>query len=236
MHYKYSSFSDQGPHPENQDSLKVSIHSDWCLACIADGVGGADHGRDAAQLATQFFTDALDKNVGSPLRNVIEAVNAELLKPEEPGFVTTFSGVLIKGLDLQGVHAGDTRICVLRGNGIKQLSEDHTEYFRFRKEGKLGPEDAATYPRKHILENALGSAASPRIDTFQFSLEHGDRVLLTTDGVHDLLSKSELRDISLENPNVDDFVASIIKHVQQVKPADNYSVISIEIAELPCEQ
>jgi protein phosphatase len=230
MHYRNSSFSDQGPHLENQDSLGIAIHSDWCLACIADGVGGAAHGRDAAQLATKFFIDTLKKNISIPLRKVIEAANAELLQPSGQGLVTTFSGVFIKGLNLQGVHAGDTRIYVLRGNGIKQLSEDHTEYFRFRKEGKLTVEDAATYPRKHVIENALGSYASPRIDCFDFTLEQGDRVLLTTDGVHTLLSKQELRDISKTSSTVVEFVARIEKHVQYAKPTDNYSVLAIEIA------
>lgn len=230
MHYRNSSFSDQGPHPENQDSLGIAIHSDWCLACIADGVGGAARGREAAQLATKFFIDALEKNISTPLRKVIEATNVELLKPTDQGLVTTFSGVFIKGLMLQGVHVGDTRIYVLRGNGIKQLSEDHTEYFRFRKEGKLAPEDAATYPRKHVIENALGSDASPRIDCFDFTLELGDRVLLTTDGAHTLLSKQELRDISKVSLNVEEFVARIAKHVQHAKPTDNYSVLAIEMA------
>lgn len=229
MYYSHSSFSDRGPSPENQDSLQMSAHSDWCLACIADGVGGAARGRDAAQLTTQFFINTLEANLATPLGAVIEAANAELLNPSGQGLITTFSGVFIKGLYLQGVHAGDTRIYVLRGNGIKQLTEDHTEFFRFCKEGKLTPEEAETYPRKHILENALGSNVSPRIDTFDFSLEPNDRILLTTDGVHDLLSKSDFRNISKTSLNVDDLVASIAKHIQQVKPKDNYSVIAIEI-------
>ena len=230
MHYKYSSLTDQGPYPENQDSIEVSIHSDWCIACIADGVGGADHGREAAHIATQFFVNALKNNIESPLRSVMAEANTELLRPEGQGYVTTFSGVLLKGLALEGVHAGDTRICVLRGNGIKQLSEDHTEYFRFLKEGKLSPEDAATYPRKHILENAMGSDTSPRIDTFHFDLHHGDRILLTTDGVHTLISKEEIRNISKKNPDIEDVITGIAKHVQNATPTDNYSVIAIEIS------
>lgn len=229
MHYKYSSFSDQGPYPENQDSLKISIRPDCCLACIADGVGGAARGGDAARLATQYFIDTLEGNVASPLRNVVEEVNSELIKPSAQGLITTFSGVLITEFHLQGIHAGDTRICVLRDNGIKQLSEDHTEYVRFLKEGKLTPEEAATYPRKHILENALGAKDNPRIDFFEFNLKNGDRILLTTDGVHDLLLKPELRDISKANRNIDEFVSSIARHVQRTKPTDNYSVIAIEI-------
>lgn len=229
MYYKHSFFSDQGPYPENQDSIGIAVHSDWCSACIADGVGGAAHGRDAAQLATKLFIDSLEVNSATPLCEVIGEANTELLKAPGNGFITTFSGVFIRGLELQGVHAGDTRIFLLRGSGIKQLTEDHTEYFRLCKEGKLTPEEAETYPRKHVLENALGSKANLRIDSFNYILKHGDRILLTSDGTHVFFSKRELRDLSKEKPNVDDFVASIAAHVQHMKPADNYSVIVIEI-------
>lgn len=230
MNYAHSSFSHQGPSPENQDSLETSIHPDWCIACIADGVGGAARGKDAAQLTTKYFINKLEESLDTPLSQIIQAANAELLKPSDQGLITTFSGILIKGLYLQGVHAGDTRVYVLRGSGIKQLTEDHTEYFRFCKEGKLTPEEAAAYPRKHILENALGSKANLRIDSFDFTLDHGDRILLTTDGVHSLIPKLELRDISKASLNVDEMVANIAKYVQHMKPNDNYSVVAIEIA------
>ena len=90
------------------------------------------------------------------------------------------------------------------------------------KKGRLNP-------RKHILENALGSKLNPRIDTFDFTLERGDRVLITTDGVHALLSKSELLDISKKSINVDVLVASFTGSIQHMKPKDNYSVIAIEV-------
>lgn len=229
MSYSYSTYSDQGPYPENQDALQVISNSDVCLACIADGVGGAARGRDAAQLVTKLFMDTLADNSAAFLHDVIEVANFELLTPSEQGLVTTFSGVLIRGLVLEGVHAGDTRVCVFRGNGIKQLTEDHTEYFRLRKEGRLTYEEGKTYPRKHILENALGSKSNPRIDTFDFTLERGDRILLTTDGVHAILSKSELLDISKKSINVDALVVGITNSIQHMKPNDNYSVIAIEV-------
>jgi protein phosphatase len=229
MKYNHSLFSDKGPRPENQDSIAIETHPDWCVACIADGVGGAEHGREAAQFITDYFTNTLAVNPVASLYDVVTSANTELLNAHGEGFVTTFSGILIKGLELQGVHVGDTRVYILRGNGIKQLTEDHTEFFRFCLEGKLTPEEAATYPRKHVLENALGSKANPRIDTFSFKLEQGDRIILTTDGTHAFFMKHELRDMSIEALNVDSLVAGITKHVQHIKPTDNYSVIALEV-------
>lgn len=229
MFYTQSSFSDQGPYPENQDSIGVAIHSDWCSACVADGVGGAEHGRDAAQLATRIFTDLLEKNIDTPLYEVVTTANTEMLKTQLPGAVTTFTGIFLNELELQGVHAGDTRAYLLRGNGIKQLTEDHTEFFRLCKEGKLTPEEAENYPRKHVLENALGSNLNPRVDLFSYTLKPRDRILLTSDGAHALFTKLELRDISISNLNADDFIESITKHIKHKKLTDNFSLIAIDV-------
>lgn len=232
MKYQHSSFSDQGPHSENQDSLLVSLtHDDLCIACIADGVGSEDCGQQAAQFATKFFVETLERNPSSELWEVANAVNEDLLSRTKQGFVTTFTGVVIKGNELRGIHAGDTRVCLLRGNGLKQLTEDHTEYSRLLKAGKLTPEEAASYPRKHVLESALGTMTEPQLDSFGFKLQRGDRVLLTTDGVHNLMSKKELRDLSKANQNVHDFVSAVVKRIKETKPSDNYSLITIEITQ-----
>lgn len=231
MKYQHSSFSDQGPYSENQDSIRVSVtQDDLCIACIADGVGGENCGQQAAQFATQFFIETLERNPSSDLKEVANAVNTDLLNRAKQGFVTTFTGVVIKGYTLQGIHAGDTRVYLLRDNGIKQLTEDHTEYLRLIKAGKLTPEEAVTYPRKHILESALGSMAEPQLDPFGFGLQTGDRVLMLTDGVHNLMSKKELRDLSKANQNVHDFVSDVVERIKEMKPSDNYSLIAIEIA------
>lgn len=232
MKYQHSSFSDQGPYNENQDSLQISLtHDDLCIACIADGVGSEDCGQQAAQFATQFFVAALESNPSSKLLEVANAVNADLLNRAKQGFVTTFTGLVIEGYGLRGIHAGDTRMCLLRGNGIKQLTEDHTEYLRLVKAGKLTSDEAATYPRKHVLESALGTMAEPQLDSFGVELQKGDRVLLMTDGVHNLISKRELRDISKESQNVHDFVSNVVERIKELKPSDNYSLIAIEISQ-----
>lgn len=232
MKYQHSSFTDQGPYSENQDSLQFSLtHDDLCLACIADGVGSENCGQQAAQFATQFFIEALERNPSSELWEVANAVNADLLSRPEQGFVTTFTGVVIKGYELLGIHSGDTRVCLLRGDGIKQLTEDHTEYLRLIKAGKLTPEEAVAYPRKHVLESALGTMAEPQLDCFGFELQKGDRVLLMTDGVHNLVSKRELRDISKANQNVQDFVSNVVERIKEKTPSDNYSLIIIEVTQ-----
>ena len=229
--YSFSHFSDKGPYPENQDSLAIESRVDHIYACIADGVGGAAAGGDASKLATKFFVDELAKESNSTmgLVSLIQEINNSLMNLNKDGVFTTFSGVSIAGNRLHGVHVGDTRVYVLRGNGISQLTIDHTELHRLVSEGKLSFEDAVTYPRKHVLESALGVQLKSRIDTFEFLLLPGDRVLLTTDGVHDALSKLNLRDISKQSDSIERYLENIKNAIDSTGATDNFSAIGIEI-------
>lgn len=229
--YTFSYFSDKGPYPENEDALAIKDCASFLYACIADGVGGAAAGGDASKLAIKLFADEMQKspNDSFDLVPLIQEINSSLINLNKEGVFTTFSGVSIYGAKLRGVHIGDTRVFVLRGNGISQLTVDHTELYRLVSEGKLSFEDAVEYPRKHILESALGVQLNSRIDSFEFMLLPGDRVLLTTDGVHNVLSKLNLRDISKQSGSIQSYLSKIKSAVELCGPTDNFSAIGIEV-------
>ena len=115
----------------------------------------------ASEECLSFFLNNL-KSGEVELQEIIKSAHQKLkdlqsINVECKGMATTFTGCLITGNLLNGVHVGDSRLCILRGNGIKQLSENHTEVERLLKAGKIKWEDVETYPRKHILESAVGA-------------------------------------------------------------------------------
>lgn len=69
---------------------------------------------------------------------------------------TTLTVAFIKNKQMHVVHAGDSRLYVIRGMGLKQLTIDDTEVNKLVSEGVLSKEEALVYPRKNILTNALG--------------------------------------------------------------------------------
>lgn len=229
MNFKYTTFTDAGPYPENQDALTVSMNQHSLFACIADGVGGARNGKKASFLAVQEFKNCLENNSSIDLFELTNYINNQLLSIEADGVLTTFSGINIDNNTLYGTHVGDTRVYLLRNNGIKQLTEDHTEFFRLYKSGKLSPEDAEDYPRKHILENSLGLKLNFKVDEFSYQLEHGDRIILSTDGVHNLISKKTFRDLSKAAKGIEEFSEFIQDEVIGIGPKDNFSFVIIEV-------
>lgn len=234
MRVDFFKYTDKGGRNENQDSLDVRlINNSILIACIADGVGGANCGQVASEISVKEFHNKLNMGTGN-MKEILLQIHNDLKSYQIEnsnckGMATTFTGCVLKGGVLEGVHIGDSRLCILRGNGIRQLTENHTEVNRLLKEGKISKEDVEFYPRKNVLESAIGAQRQPRIQNFIFRLMLNDRILLTTDGVHEIITKVEFRDKSINNPSIKDFGNSIIDTLKSRKLTDNVSFIILSV-------
>lgn len=231
---KIYQFSEIGPRTENQDSLGTNNQNDILIACVADGVGGANHGKFVSQLSVDKFLNS-NPNFNQNLNLIIESIHKTVLNYQEKdlsykGMATTFTGCLILDYKLKGIHLGDSRLCLLRGNGIKQLTENHTEAQRLYLAGKLTREELNDYPRRNIIDSAIGMKDEIKIQNFSFDLEPKDRILITSDGVHELVNKVELRDLSIKYQNLDDFGDELALLVKSKKLTDNATFLLIETA------
>ena len=145
------------------------------------------------------------------------------------GMATTLTyGVFTKD-GLKGAHCGDTRIILLRGKGVKKVTQDHTEVQRLLNAGKLTKNEALNYSRKHILDSALGSDDSPRIDPVDIDVQSGDRFVFTTDGVHDKIHLRELFQISQESSSPQEFVEDVEAEIKKRVAEDNYSLVCVDV-------
>lgn len=228
--YKYSV---KGARNENQDSLEVISDNDSTIACIADGVGGESCGKIASQNSVSLFISAI-KPFEDNIIEVVNQVNRNLYELQERdeachGMATTFTACIIINNWLHGAHVGDSRLCVVRRNDFFQLTENHTEVERLINEGLLTLNEIATYPRRHVLENALGITKNPKIQDFKFELSTGDIILLSTDGTHDTINKSDLFKIAKEESQLKKIGDNIVKELANKSLTDNASFILIKI-------
>lgn len=225
-------YSDPGPREENQDALESTEFNGTHIACVADGVGGNNCGKFAAQSSVKFFQEGnpTATNLSDLLQNVHNQIcSLQQSMIECAGMASTFTACLIQNYELTGVHTGDSRLCILRGNGIKQLTDEHTELNRLIKAGKVKKEQAADYPRKNVLESALGIKSNLQIQAFDFKLQKGDRIILTTDGVHEVTTKVQFRDLSLQAATIELYGQYIIEHLKNQKLTDNVSFVVLEV-------
>lgn len=228
------SHTSEGPRTTNQDCiLHMQIPDRGLLCCVADGVGGNQGGETASKLATMVFERELRKKDVTLHDCAIIAHHDVLAMAASDenllGMATTVTAVLIKEYSLTGINCGDSRTYVLRGNGLKQLSTDHSEVARLLEAGKLTKETALDYPRKNILDSAIGAHKPLIIQDFNFNLREKDRVILISDGVYSVISKKEIRDLSIMNKDINTFGEELVKLVVARKTGDNFSVVIVEV-------
>ena len=235
MKISFAAMSEVGPRRVNEDFLDCRLaESGETVACIADGLGGMGGGDVASRLAVEAFCGHLkehgidEETLGAAVAEAHQEIRKEQLSNVRcSSMATTLTAAAFSNAGIVGAHCGDTRAVLARQAEMRQLTRDHSEAQRLFDAGKLSEDEFMHHERKHILENALGDREKPRIDTFHSGLLPGDRVLLTTDGVHDLLFPHEMQRLSSLSSTAEELIDRTAKMIRERGPTDNYSMIVV---------
>lgn len=225
------------------------------LFAVADGMGGHAAGEVASGLTVQTVQrvvregqariDAYRREPSSRdaadavLKLLEEAAQAACLAVHElgqqddqkRGMGTTLSMLLAIDGHAFVAHVGDSRIYLLRGDHVHQLTQDHSLQNELLKRGKLSPEAIAKVAQKNALTRAIGVYASVEVDTLQLDLLPGDRALLCSDGLYAYLKKEELASI-LEAPPAQ-ATQRLIALANQRGGHDNITAIVLSMRDAP---
>ena len=110
---------------------------------------------------------------------------------------TTTSALAVRDHKAWFAHVGDSRIYRVRGDEIKQLTEDHSLVASMVREGLITAKEAETHPRRNVLQRSMGVAEEVEIDVQgPFELLAGDTFILCSDGLHGLVKEPELKEIA----------------------------------------
>lgn len=193
LRVQFAQHSTAGIKPDNQDTVGARIPDGTLLThkgiamVVADGVSSSFAAKQASQAAvTGFLSDYYATpetwRTQTSAARVIQALNRHLWalgrnSVRQEGHLTTFSAMIFKADTGFTFHVGDSRIYRARGGAMERLTRDHSQ----RVDRKT------TY-----LTRALGADPALEIDMDSFELETGDLFLLTTDGIHDVLSDQQM--------------------------------------------
>jgi protein phosphatase len=164
-------------------------------------MGGHAAGEIASRIAIDAATDGTPAVMDMAGR--VERANAAVLAAvdEDPGVAgmgTTLTiGVFDKSGTLHIGHIGDSRLYVMRGTSLDQVTTDHTWVMDLVARGQISQADAATHPRKHLLSRVVGMAGV-QADETEYALEPGDRVLFCSDGLTTMVHDSAIAHIMSE--------------------------------------
>ena len=192
----------------NEDSQIVIEPSTFV---VADGMGGAQAGEVASKMLVETVKNFLAKNPApwdeNLLAQAILLANDKILNEarrheEYQGMGTTATILSIDGERAYFAHVGDSRLYRLRGEAFEQLTEDHSYVEVLIKRGELTHEAARLHPMKNVLIQAVGAIPELHIDKARFDVAHGDKFLLCTDGLTNMVEDVTIAEILMtaENP------------------------------------
>lgn len=204
---------------------------------VADGMGGHEAGDWASRQIADAFAELPDakglENLVAECAAAIHRANATInARGTELGSQIGSTVVTLAVADGQfGVlWAGDSRVYLLRGDQLYQLTRDHTQVQAMVDRGLLSPEEAANHPMSHVLAKAVGVEAELELEGFTDQIESGDVFLLCSDGLHGVIGDDEIHRL-LRQHGFNEAADMLIQRCLEVGARDNVTVILVQAHE-----
>ncbi len=225
---------------ENQDfgiyttpSEEREAHPGGRLLVVADGMGGHRGGATASRLAGETvkaqYLGSEGTDIEAALRESLARANSRVYheaqaNPDLKGMGTTTSALVVREGNAWFGHVGDSRIYLVRGDEIRQLTEDHSLVATMVREGLLTKSEAENHPRRNVLQRSIGVSEQVEIDVRgPLPIEEGDVFILCSDGLHGVVKEDEMRDITRKP--LRDAADEFIKMAIERGAPDNVTVI-----------
>lgn len=234
----------------NEDCM--ALDPDNGLAIVADGMGGHNAGEVASRMAVDSMYEALCHGLGDlstdddgdsddysieaiVLRRAIQQSNriiaqAARSQKKYEGMGTTIVTALFHDDSITVGSVGDSRLYRLRNGVLDQLTRDHTLLQELVDRGFYTPQEARASLNRNIVTRALGVEDDVSVDLIEDIVLKGDRYLLCSDGLNDMIDESEIRGL-LDRPggDLDEIVEQLIARANECGGDDNVTAAVVEI-------
>ncbi|HZR43117.1 MAG TPA: protein phosphatase 2C domain-containing protein [Ktedonobacteraceae bacterium] len=240
----------------NEDSLFAaqgmlngsSTPPQFGLFVIADGMGGHANGQDASRLAIQTIIDyllpKLSGHAGVVPENSYEQLLVEGVQTanqavhqhnmdQRADMGTTVTAALIVDTVAYVANVGDSRTYLYReGEGLKKITNDHSVVASLVEAGIIKPDDIYTHPKRNQIYRSLGEKPAVEVDSFSVQLRMGDKLLLCSDGLWDMVRDPKIEDV-IKAPVPDPGATgdALIQAAFEGGGEDNVSVIVVHITD-----
>lgn len=226
---------------ENQDRFCVKIIDDETVAAVVcDGMGGAQSGGVASEIAANTVFDRLtlnyrsgadDNSIRNTLITSLTAANTlvyEKAKEDEDkkGMGTTCVGALINKDKAYIASVGDSRAYLLDESGIEQITNDHTIVEILYEQGKIEKDDKNKHEMSHIITKAIGTEPDIDPDYFEVELKKNSIILICSDGLTNYCS-DELIYSYVYNKELERSLNDLINYAKDKGGKDNITVAII---------
>jgi protein phosphatase len=221
---------------ENEDSFFARSP----MFAVADGMGGAQAGEVASQVAVEVLQQGLPEHDGSVeqrLRELVEEANARIntlsrTDDQRAGMGTTLTLAYVGEHELSVAHVGDSRLYRLREGMFERLTDDHTLVEELVRQGKLTPQEADHHPQRSIITRALGPEAAVEADSHTWPARDGDIYLICSDGLTSMISERQVGELLAGASSLSDAGRKLIDAANAAGGRDNITVILFRLEDV----
>jgi PPM family protein phosphatase len=227
----------------NEDALLLGGGKDETLFVVADGIGGFEAGEVASSLAVDVLKDLQPDEpfkaaIGEANRRIVAAGRGD---EKLSGMGTTVVAIRFGGKQGEPVaevaHVGDSRAYLMRGGDMNPITEDHSLVAELVRSGDLTRDEAAEHPQKNLITRALGADEEVDVDTSILPIEAGDRILLCSDGLSDMVSETVISEILAESQDDPERAARVLLSAAlDAGGNDNITIVVVDVKEQPASE
>jgi protein phosphatase len=228
---------------QNEDAVYVSdastdaVEKNGIMVAVADGMGGYQRGEVASRIAIDtlreeyYGSEVSDTDVPLRLKQAFRKANDLIFaggsaEGEQNMMGTTLVAAVIRGPDLTVANVGDSRAYLIRANRLTQISRDHSLVAEQVAAGAMTEQEARESQHRNIITRALGHRQRIDVDIFEIRLLEEDRLLLTSDGLHDYVDEDQIVSITTSS-YPEDAARELVNRALQNDSNDNVTAVVV---------
>jgi len=221
------------------------------LFVIADGIGGHNAGEIASKLAVESimnFVNCIDDsefNKNSDEIQVQQIIHDAIVKTNETVFKKSLQKIEFKGMGttlvlalfqkpntIHVANVGDSRAYLFRNGKLEMLTEDHSVTATMLRDGIITKSEAKKHHYRHHLTRSIGTSNNTKVFTSFFNIIPGDKILLCSDGLWDVLSDKEITGLLQKHTSPKKICEDLIAKANEMDSSDNISSIVIMVSKI----
>jgi len=208
------------------------------LFVVADGMGGAQAGEVASEMAVECFDAGIgDGSPADELARIIQNANRRIHERSQSdeqaaGMGTTCTAAYVGDSEVTIAHVGDSRAYLWRGGELTRLTRDHSLVGELVARGKLTEEQAEAHPQRSVITRALGPERDVAVDVETFAACDGDVYLLCSDGLTSMIHEPGVLPVMERMTELDRAGRELIAAANEAGGRDNITVILFRLEEV----
>jgi PPM family protein phosphatase len=208
------------------------------LFVVADGMGGAQAGEVASEMAVESFDRGLpDGSPADGLVKVIEDANRRIhdrsrAEAQRAGMGTTVTAAYVGEQEVTIAHVGDSRAYLLRDGELSRLTHDHSLVGELVARGKLTEEQAESHPQRSVITRALGPEPDVQVDVQTYQARAGDVFMVCSDGLTSMVPEARVKPILEAAGSLEQAGRELIAAANDAGGRDNITVVLFRLEEV----